>query len=209
GRANISNSVPESGRFRPLALEAEPKPGVNRSWRVHIMKGCSPAGAALQRSGYAAWSWDRWRAITGEQPPQLTTDQSGRSQLSDLLGQGTTTPAAWTARRVELRRVIDVFLGRPPSAPPPLEARTEAEVELDGGILRRRVRFQCEAGEFIPAYVFLPEQARSPTPAIVCPHQTTQDGKDEPAGIRGNSRLAMALALARRGYVTLSYDAAC
>ena len=76
------------------------------------------AGTALQRSGYAAWSWDRWRAITGEQPPQLTTDQAGRAQLSDLLGQGTTTLAAWTARRVELRRVIDVFLGRAPSAPP-------------------------------------------------------------------------------------------
>lgn len=168
-----------------------------------------PAGLARQRSGYAAWSWERWRAISGDQPPQITTDQSGRAELSELLQRSGATPAAWTARRGELRRVIDVFLGAPPAAVPPLDARIGKEVRLDGGILRRPVRFQSEAGEFIPAYVFLPAHARFPCPAVICPHQTTQDGKDEPAGIRGNPRLALALALARRGCVTITYDAAC
>lgn len=167
------------------------------------------AGAALQRTGYAAWSWEHWREMTGERRPEIATAQSGSGQLSELL-TGKEAPAAdWVSRRAELRRVLDVFLGEPPEGRPPLEARTEAEVRIEGGIVRRLVRFQGEAGEFIRAYVFLPAAGGVRLPAVVCPHQTTQDAKDEPAGLRGNPRLAMALALARRGFVTLSYDALC
>ena len=166
-------------------------------------------GAVLQRSGYAVWSWERWREITGERRPSISTEQSGRAQLSGLLPPGTAKAEDWAARRTALRRAVDVFLGTPPESAPPLEPRTESEVRLDDGIVRRRVRFQTEPGEFVPAWLFVPARAAGRLPAVVCPHQTTQDGKDEPAGIRGNPRLAMALTLARRGYVTLSYDAAC
>lgn len=162
------------------------------------------AGAFFQRSGYAAWSWERWREITGEAKPELTTFQSGRAQLSPLWPDG----GAWRERRGEIRKVVEVFTGQPPASAPPLDARVEEEVTLEGGIVRRRVRYQSEPGEFIPAFVFQPP-GDGPMPAVLCPHQTTQAGKKEPAGIEGNPRLAMALALAKRGYVTLSYDAAC
>ena len=168
-----------------------------------------PALAAAQRSGYVTWSWERWREITREERPRVITAQSGKAQLSDLWGRGTTGAETWAARRSALRTVADAFLGTAPSAPPPLEARTEAEVKLDGGIVRRRVRFQAEPGEFVPGYLLLPARGGPRLPALVCPHQTVPEGKDEPAGIRGNPRLAIALALARRGYVTLTYDAAC
>ena len=159
-----------------------------------------PALAAAQRSGYVAWSWERWREMTGEERPRVTSAQSGNAQLSELVGE----------RRETLRSVLDVFLGAPPEAVPPLEARTEEEVRLEGGIVRRRVRFQSEPGEFVPGFLLVPPDAGGRRrPALVCPHQTTQEGKNEPAGIAGNPRLAIALALARRGYVTLTYDAAC
>lgn len=166
------------------------------------------AAAPVQRSGYAAWSWEKWRDLTGEAMPQLQTEQSGKAALSSL-ARPEATAAAWPARRAELRRVLETFLGRPPEAVAPLDARVDAEVKLEGGLLRRTVRFQSEPGEFIPAYVFVPERVSKPLPAVLCPHQTVQLGKDEPAGLRGNPRLAMALALARRGFVTLTYDAAC
>ncbi len=170
----------------------------DRVSRRGLLRGAG--GAVMQRPGYAVWSWERWREMTGERRPTLVTEQSGQAQLAELLPPG---------RLAALRGAIDVFLGSPPAQAPPLMARTESEERLDGGILRRRVRFQTEPGEFVPAWLLLPARAAGRLPAVVCPHQTTQDAKDEPAGIRGNPRLAMALMLARRGYITLSYDAAC
>lgn len=167
-----------------------------------------PSGLLLQRSGYVNWSWERWKQITGETAPQITTEQTGRAQLSELAGKNITTVAAWAERRAEFRKVIDLFLG-PAPAPPPIEFRTDAETKVEHGIVRRRVAFLGAPGEWIPAHLFVPEQRQGRLPAIVCPHQTTQDAKDEPSGLKGNPRLAMALALARRGYVTLSYDALC
>jgi dienelactone hydrolase len=168
----------------------------------------APVLLSAQRSGYAAWSWERWREIAGEQGPALVTEQSGKAQLSDLLERGLTRPEQWPARRAALRSALDVFLGQGPSAPPPLEPRTVSETALEGGLVRRAIRFQTEEGEFVPGYLFAPPGAGR-RPAVVCPHQTVQEGKDEPAGLRGNPRLALALALARRGFVTLTYDAAC
>jgi dienelactone hydrolase len=43
-------------------------------------------------------------------------------------------------------------------------------------------------------------------PAVLCLHQTTRFGKDEPAGVRGGSDLKYALELAERGYVVLVPD---
>lgn len=166
------------------------------------------ATAPAPRSGYVKWSWEKWREITKAVPPDLVSEQSGKAALCDLLRAGVTA-SSWPARQAELRRVVDAFAGEPPASPPALDTRVESEERIDGGLLRRRVRFQSEPGEFIPAYVFLAARTSRPLPAVLCPHQTVQFGKDEPAGIRGNPRLAMALALARRGYVTLTYDAAC
>jgi dienelactone hydrolase len=159
-----------------------------------------PALAMAQPSGYAAWSWERWREITGEARPRLETAQSGKAGLVEP-----------PADRAELRGVLEVFLGETPAAAPSLDAHTDGETALEGGVVRRRVRFQSEPGEFVPGYLLMPASARGARrlPALICPHQTVQAGKDEPAGVRGNPRLAIALALARRGYVTFTYDAAC
>lgn len=162
----------------------------------------APAAALLRQAGYPVWNWDRWRQITGDERPSLTTAQSGRAQLLDISPD--------PAQRAGIRRTLDLFLGAPPASVPPLDPTTESETTLDGNILRRRLRFQTEPGEFIPAWLFLPpNRTAKKLPAVLCPHQTTQAAKDEPAGLQGNPRLAWALALARRGYATLTYDAAC
>ncbi len=149
------------------------------------------------------WSWDRWREITNESRPTITSVQSGKARLSEF------ETADWPAQRAQLRKVIDIFLGTPPRSAPPLAPATLDEVTLDDGVVRRKVRFQSEPGESIPAFLFLPSRRTARMPAVVCPHQTMQDGKNEPAGISGNPLLNTALALARQGYVTIAYDAAC
>lgn len=171
--------------------------------RRHLLQ--SAAAASFQRQGYETYSWERWRRITGESRPRIESEQTGLATLSELFSG----PAGWPVRRSELRRVLDVFLGAPPARKPPLEALVVEEQLIGKGIVRRRVRYQGEDGEWIRAYLLIPPRLRGRAPAVVCPHQTTQDGKDEPAGLKGNPRLAMALALARRGFVTLTYDALC
>lgn len=80
------------------------------------------AAAAAPRSPYVDWSWDKWREITSTTPVSLTTKQSGQAALSALVQPGMKA-ADWPTRRVQLRRVIDLYVGEPPPQKPPLEAR--------------------------------------------------------------------------------------
>src|SRR5690242_15324948 len=93
----------------------------------------------------------------------------------------------------------------------PLEPETLERVDL-GDVIREKVRYQVEPGEWAPAYLFLPAQGGGRKPAILCQHQHAGQfalGKSEPAGLAGNPQQFYALELARRGYVTLAADAIC
>jgi dienelactone hydrolase len=163
------------------------------------------------RSGYAHWSWARWREISQETRPEVTSDQTGQAGLADLLqheGRKITTPEGWEPRRAYIGGLLEAFLGTPPARKPPLAVKVLEETTQDG-YTRRKLLYQTEPGEFVPAYLLIPAKLSGRAPAVVCPHQTVQEGMLEPAGLAGNARLHMALALVRRGYVTLTYDAAC
>ncbi len=74
------------------------------------------------------------------------------------------------------------------------------------GIERRRIRFLSEADDWVPAVILLPSKLQSPVPGVVCLHQTTRIGKDEPAGYGGNDDIHYALELAEHGYVAMAPD---
>ncbi|MFB3905543.1 MAG: alpha/beta hydrolase family protein [Acidobacteriota bacterium] len=160
---------------------------------------------------YVDWSWENWLTITGEKRPQIVTEQTGKAELTNLLeagGRPISTTGAWESNVSRLRAVLDMFLGRPPDKKPDLQARTLEEIDC-GSYVRRRIEFQSEPGEFVPSYLLVPKDAVGARPVVVCPHQTTQEGKREPAGLAGNPNLHMAVHLVNRGYVTLTYDALC
>jgi dienelactone hydrolase len=93
----------------------------------------------------------------------------------------------------------------------PLEPRTDETVDL-GGIVRERVSFQVEPGERAAGYLFRPSDPSARRPAVLCLHQHAGQfdlGKSEPAGLAGNPEQHYALELARRGYVTLTFDQIC
>ena len=174
-----------------------------------------PAAAHAQplrpRSAYVDWSWQRWREIAGESRPNIVSDQTGKADLVDLLlhqGRPITSPAEWEPRRASIGEILRSFLGAPPASKPPLEIKLLEDSPQDG-YTRRKLLYQTEPGEFVPSYLLIPARLSSRVPAVICPHQTMQEGKREPAGLGGNPRLRMALALVRRGYVTFTYDAAC
>ncbi|MBA3247767.1 MAG: acetylxylan esterase [Pyrinomonadaceae bacterium] len=160
---------------------------------------------------YVDWSWRRWQEITGERHPRVIRAQTGKAELVDLLerrGGRITTAGEWESRRAEIKRVLKQILGAPPSSKVPLEPKLIEETTLDG-YTRRKLTYQTERGERVPAYLLVPKNLRGRAPAIVCPHQTTQEGKREPAGIAGNPQLQTALHLVERGYVTFAFDALC
>ena len=156
---------------------------------------------------YVDWSWERWRQITRATRPRITGPQSGKAELIDLVPQSKAV-GDWPAHRSDILDRLNVFLGVPPTSKPALKASTVSE-EKRGRHLLRKLRFQTEPGEFVPAYLLIPDKLKGPTPVVICPHQTTQAGMREPAGLAGDPRLQTALHLADRGFVTFTYDALC
>lgn len=160
---------------------------------------------------YVDWSWDRWRKITKAKRPQIVTEQTGKAELIDLLNKGKekiTTRKDWEERRKEIKKVLKIFLGEPPKSKPALEVKVVEEKSFADHILRKLI-YQTERGEFVPSYLLVPKNLKGKTPAVICPHQTTQEGKREPAGLAGNPQLQTALHLVKRGFVTFTYDAIC
>lgn len=87
----------------------------------------------------------------------------------------------------------------------PLDPIVDEEERLPDAT-RLRLTFAAEPGDRVAAHLFLPRGATGPVPGVLCLHQTTAIGKDEPAGRGGLPNLHYALELARRGFVTLAPD---
>jgi dienelactone hydrolase len=86
-----------------------------------------------------------------------------------------------------------------------LALRIEETVD-EPKFVRKKVSFDTEPGDRLRAWLFLPKGAKAPAPAMLCLHQTTKIGKDEPAGLGGKANLHYARELAERGYVTIAPD---
>lgn len=89
----------------------------------------------------------------------------------------------------------------------PLDVEVISEEKM-AKYLRRKVRFTPEIGDRVPAWLLIPNElpASGKAPAMLCLHQTTKIGKDEPASLGGLPSLHYAHELAERGYVCLVPD---
>jgi pimeloyl-ACP methyl ester carboxylesterase len=93
-----------------------------------------------------------------------------------------------------------------PKKPVPLDVRTLEETKL-GRLTRRKIHYHTDSPDRrVAAYLFLPPATAGRVPAMLCLHQTTNIGKEEPVGLGGLPNLRYALELAQRGYVTLAPD---
>ncbi len=167
----------------------------------------------LSASTLLAWEghkWDEWRQIETWQKPELHTDQSGRSDLVPLLGEGAnriTSVAAWEVKRQQFASTIQQILGKPEIVKPPLLEVRELGVEELDGYTRRHIKIKTEPDDWIPAYLLVPKKRAVPRiPAMLCLHQTMPQGKDEICGISGDPEMAFAPELVKRGYVCIALD---
>lgn len=119
------------------------------------------------------------------------------------------TQADWTERAQHIRRNMQLVMGPVPDASRrvPLEYEVVSE-ELTSKYVRRKVRFTPEPDDRVPAWLLVPRQlpASGKVAAMLCLHQTTKIGKDEPAGLGGLPNLHYAHELAELGFVCLVPD---
>ncbi|MFO1091839.1 MAG: alpha/beta fold hydrolase [Planctomycetaceae bacterium] len=145
------------------------------------------------------------------EPPKYTEHQDLSYYLDD---QGQRQPIKsvvdWEKRRAQVVAHMESVMGPLPKpvTPIPLEVERQETVTLDGGIVRTHITYHTDRpNQRLAAYLFVPlHAAGEKLPAMLCLQQTTQVGKDEPAGISGKPNLHYALHLAQRGYVTLAPD---
>ena len=122
----------------------------------------------------------------------------------------------WQTRRQHIVENLQLVMGHVPSplrrVPLGLEVREEVRLDppkVSRSLVRKKVIYRSDTQHGIPAYLFLPMAEPSETarrPAVLCLQQTTNVGKDEPAGVRGDPTLKYALELAERGFITLAPD---
>lgn len=120
--------------------------------------------------------------------------------------------ADWEAQVPGIRRRMEEVMGPLPG----IERRVPLDVEVvseqaTASYHRRKIRYTPEAGDRVPAWLLVPHGVRDGRagggmPAMLCLHQTTGVGKDEPAGLAGLDSLRYAHELAARGYVCLVPD---
>jgi dienelactone hydrolase len=141
--------------------------------------------------------------------PPLRSARADLMTYSDTDGtrHAVRTPQDWAQRRERILAAMQLVMGPLPDASRrvPLEPRFEDAVQV-GTVRRQRLTFATEPGDRVSAYLLRPNEVQGKTAGILCLHQTTAIGKDEPAGAGGSDNLHYALELAERGYVTLVPD---
>jgi hypothetical protein len=117
------------------------------------------------------------------------------------------SPADWRVRRAHILAHFQTVSGPMPGGERrvPLDVRVD-ETFQEAGYRRMRISYASEPGDRVPAWLLLPDGGEVRRPAMLCLHQTTAIGKDEPVGLGGKPNLRYASELAERGFVCLAPD---
>src|SRR6478736_4478987 len=108
--------------------------------------------------------------------------------------------------RAELRHWLEL-------KPPPIRVDTSVvDIDAQPSFERRRIRFVAAEGDWVPAFLLVPNELRRPAPAVLIHHQHNSErhfGKSEVCGLVGDPLQAFGPALALRGFVVLAADSIC
>jgi dienelactone hydrolase len=115
--------------------------------------------------------------------------------------------ADWQRRREQILANMQLVMGPLPVQwrSVPLEMQVIEETNLST-FVRQKITYRVEPADRLNAWLLIPKRTEGRVPAVLCLHQTTDIGKDEPAGLGGNGDLQYARELAERGFVTLAPD---
>ena len=110
----------------------------------------------------------------------------------------------WAGQRQQVETNIKSMLGIIPQRKTDLQFKVIDEIDHPG-YTQQRVNYFVDEWDRVSAWLFLPS-GKDEIPLILCCHQEVAEGKDEPAGVSGDPRLAFARHYAEMGYATLAPD---
>lgn len=144
----------------------------------------------------------------GQIPARLPREEILLARRSDGAVANATTPTEWLARRSEIIRGMESFMGPYPGNARrcPLGMKIEEEADC-GTYVRRLISFTSEPGSRTPAYLCVPKSALSGTraPGILCLHPTEVNlGPKVVVGLGGKPHRQYAAELAEKGCVTIA-----
>ena len=133
---------------------------------------------------------------------KLTVVRDGEGHETTLAGV-----SDWDVRRAHILAHVQEVMGKLPGGERrvPLDLKIIEEHE-EPTYWRRKVSFATEPDSRTTAWLLVPKKPAGRLPAMLCLHQTTEIGKDEPVGLGGKPNLRYAKELAERGYVALAPD---
>ena len=232
GKRYLGHEGRDLGEYDPMMICAYQYDVARRTWRRRVVSEGGPAGFGLDPKladldsdgdldllcpGRSGLYWIENLRIATSPAPEIAhprpevphyPDHSKLLVYVDSEGneQPVTNPAEWGVRRAHILRNLQRVMGELPdsSRRVPLDVEVVAEVKTPR-YLRRKLTFAADEHDRVPAYLLIPHDADA-LPAMLCLHQTTPLGKDEPAGLGGDPHLHYADELARRGYVCLVPD---
>ncbi|MDB6026470.1 MAG: alpha/beta fold hydrolase [Verrucomicrobiales bacterium] len=159
----------------------------------------------------AEWNYDVYRKTYPEQVSTVHTSQSGNEFMEPAQQFCRSGERPTKSQRELSRRILLAWrdlLGPSKRNTGPLKARV-LETKDFPNYTRQKVEYEADPGEPVHAWLFIPKNLKGKAPAMLCLHQTVQEGKDQAAGLTTSPELAFGPLLAERGYVTLCPDAIC
>lgn len=171
------------------------------------MKSHRSLSAALVALAVSAVTGSSVSKIAAEAPAYVEHQDLSYVLDADGARRPIRTVEDWQQRRTHILLGMQEAMGPLPRAerPTPLELQVVEESSADG-LVRRKLSYHADRDDrCVTAWLLMPKGARQ-LPAVLCLHQTADEGKDHPIGLAGRPSLHYALELAKRGYVTLSPD---
>jgi dienelactone hydrolase len=157
------------------------------------------------------WDYDAYKKAYPEQVCKTHSSQSGKLEMEPAVEfhrEGESKAVNNATLRAQLRSTWRDLLGPSMRNTEPLDALILEEQDFPK-FTRRKIEYTGDPGERIRAWLFIPKERKGKAPAMLCLHQTVQEGKDQAAGLTTQPELAYGPLLAERGFVTLCPDVIC
>jgi len=141
-----------------------------------------------------------------QKPPETIPDVN-IGLLKPLLqtdtGVAVTTARDWQQRRMQIRSEWLEFLGPMPSPRPEVKLKVIDSRIVQGDCKRLRVEYENEPGQWIDAYLLLPENfdPKKKYAGVIALHPTTAETIAEIAGVLGRESRQQGIQLCQLGYV--------